>query len=227
VYGPDFKYCDQQVSAWVRTDVTYASQCEEKEIDTRNGLLATPDTPAAFREVKKFVKLPSFKPEPAKELAKERGIPIAPTEKSNGQAALSIANLQTGRTISTTFQVTGTVNVPDLKKWTLEIGESANPTEWKTIGSGTTPLTRESPLGVIEPRDLKDNTVHTVRLTTDDGKGLRISVVINIRRTGVPNNPFGTSTPQGGVSGTPTPTPTGNPNFPVGTVTPQLPVPNQ
>ncbi len=222
-YGPDFKYCDQQVTAWVRTDVTYESQCEEKEIDTRNGLLSTPDTPAAFRELKKFVKLPTFKPEPAKELAKERGIPIAPTEKSNGQAALSISNLQNGRTISTTFQVTGTVNVPDLKKWTLEIGESSNPTEWKAIGSGTTPLTKESPLGVIEPRDLKDNTVHTVRLTTDDGKGLKVSVVINIRRTGVPNNPFGTPTPP---NGTPKPTATGNPNFPVGTVTPQLPVPD-
>ena len=222
-YGPDFKYCDQQVTAWVRTDVTYESQCEEKEIDTRNGLLATPDTPAAFRELKKFVKLPTFKPEPAIELAKEKGIPIAPTEKSNGQVALSITNLQNGRTISTTFQVTGTVNVPDLKKWTLEIGESSKPSEWKTIGSGTTPLTKESPLGVIEPRDLKDNTVHTVRLTTDDGKGLKVSVVINIRRTGVPNNPFGTPTP---FNGTPTPTPTGNPNFPVGTVTPQLPVPD-
>ncbi|MGE3076932.1 MAG: transglycosylase domain-containing protein [Dehalococcoidia bacterium] len=223
VLGPDFKYCDQVVTAWVRTDVTYESQCEEKEIDTRNGLLATADTPAAFRELKKFVKLPTFKPEPAKELAKEFGIPIAPTEKSNGQVALAISNLQNGRTISTTFQVTGIVNVPDLKKWTLEIGESAKPTEWKTIGSGTTPLTKESPLGVIEPRDLKDNTVHTVRLTTDDGKGLKVTVVINIRRTGVPNNPFGTPTP---YNGTPTPTPTGNPNFPVGTVTPQLPVPD-
>lgn len=222
-YGPDFKYCDQVVTAWIRTDVTYESQCEEREIDTRNGLLATPDTPAAFKELKKFVKLPTFKPEPAKELAKQRGIPIAPTEKSNGLAALAIANLENGRTISTAFQVTGIVNVPDLKKWTLEIGESAKPSEWKTIGSGTTPLTKESPLGVIEPRDLKDNSVYTVRLSTDDGKGLKITVVINIRRTGVPNNPFGTPTP---FSGTPTPTPTGNPNFPVGTVTPQLPVPN-
>ncbi|MGB4862147.1 MAG: hypothetical protein WBO97_06785, partial [Tepidiformaceae bacterium] len=129
---------------------------------------------------------------------------------------------------STTFQVTGTVNIPNVKNWTLEIGETANPTEWKTIGSGTSPVTKDGPLGVIEPRDLKDNSVHTVRLSTDDGTGLRTSVVINIRRTGVPNNPFGTRTPMGTPpSGTPTPTATGNPNFPVGTVTPQLPVPNE
>ncbi|MEX1104018.1 MAG: transglycosylase domain-containing protein, partial [Dehalococcoidia bacterium] len=32
--------CDQKVTGWVRTDVKYESECEEKEIDTRNGLLA-------------------------------------------------------------------------------------------------------------------------------------------------------------------------------------------
>lgn len=210
-FGPDFKYCDQKVTAWIRTDVKYDSQCEEKEIDTRNGFLATAETPAQFKEMKKFVKLPDFKPEPAEELAKDRGIPIAPKDKSTGQVALSIANLQNGRTISTTFQVTGTVNVPKLKNWKLEIGESSNPTEWKTIGSGSANVTVEGPLGVIEPKDLKDNAVYTVRLSTDDGKGLKISVVINIRRSGTPNNPFGSVTP------------TPNPNFPAGTVTPQLP----
>ena len=92
-----------------------------------------------------------------------------------------------------------------------KIGESTSPTEWKTIGSGTANVTVEGPLGVIEPKDLKDNSVYTVRLSTDDGKGLKISVVINIRRSGTPNNPFGSVTP------------TPNPNFPAGTVTPQLP----
>ena len=77
---------------------------------------------------------------------------------------------------------------------------------------------------MIEPRDLKDNAVYTVRLSTDDGKGLKYSVVINIKRTNVPNNPFGSVTPT--PSGTVTPTPTGNPNFPEGSVTPQLPRPN-
>ena len=71
------------------------------------------------------------------QLARQRNIPIAPTEKSTGQAALTLSNLQNGRTLSTTFQVVGTVNVPKLKNWKLEIGASANPTEWKTISSGT------------------------------------------------------------------------------------------
>lgn len=215
VLGPDFKYCEQTVTAWVRTDVTYADQCEEKEIDTRNGFLASDQTPAQFRETKKFVKLPTFKPELAQELAKERGIPIAPTEKSTGATALTLSNLQNGRTISTTFQVMGTVNVPKLKNWKLEIGETSNPTEWKTIGSGTANVVNDGPLGVIEPRELKNNTVYTVRLSTDDGKGLKISVIVNIRNN-VPNNPFGSVTPTPGGA-------TPNPNFPSGTVTPQLP----
>ena len=218
VLGPDFKYCDQVVTGWYRTDVTYESQCESREIDTRNGFLASDQTPPQFRETKKFVKLPTFEPGPAIALARARGIPIAPTEKSTGQSALSISNLQTGRTISTTFQVIGSVNVPNLNNWTLEIGETASPTEWKTIGTGTAGV-NEAPLGTIEPKDLKDNTVYTVRLSTDDGRGLKTSVVINIKRSGGP----GTATPS--PSGTPSPGPTGNPNFPTGTITPQLPRP--
>jgi membrane peptidoglycan carboxypeptidase len=220
VLGPDFKYCDQSVTAWVRTDVTYDSQCEEREVDTRNGFLATDQTPAQFRETKKFVKLPGFKSDLAVKLAQARGIPIAPTEKSNGQAALAISNLQNGRTLSTSFQVIGTVNAPSLKSWKLEIGESASPSEWVTLGSGTSNVS-EGPLGVIEPKDLKDNTVYTVRLSTDDARGLKVTVVINIKR-GPGTNQFGTPNPT--VTPNPNfPTATPNPNFPSGTVTPQLP----
>ena len=85
-YGPDFKFCDQKVTAWIRTDVKYDSQCEEKEIDTRNGFLATAETPAQFKEMKKFVKLPDFKPEPAEELAKDRGIPSPRTTRARGRS---------------------------------------------------------------------------------------------------------------------------------------------
>jgi membrane peptidoglycan carboxypeptidase len=195
-----FKYCDQTVTAWVRTDVTYESQCEEKEIDTRNGYLATEDTPAQYRATKKFVKLPEFKKELAEELAKAMDIPIAPTEKSTGQVALAISNLTNGRTITSTTQVVGSVQPPKLKNWKLEIGESAKPEEWKTIGSGTTPV-NNGVLGVIEVRDLKDG-VYTVRLSTDDGKGLSVTVLINVRRGTQTPGP-GTPTVPGGATPTP------------------------
>ncbi len=206
-------FCSQSVSGWQRTDVQYASQCEAREIDTRNGLLASDQTPPPFRETRQFVKLPTFKADLALILARARGIPIAPTERSTGQLAVAITNLQNGRTINSTFPVSGSVNMPNVKSWKLEIGEGANPTEWVTIGSGSSNV-NEGTLGVIEPKNLKDNTVYTVRLSTDGG--LVALVVINIRNTAVPNNPFGSVTP----------TPGGNPNTPGGTVTPQLPRPN-
>jgi len=202
----DPKYCDQTVTAWVRTDVTYASQCEEREIDTRNGFLAGPNTPAQFRQTRKFVKLPGFKADLAETLAKERSIPIAPKEVSTGQVALAISNLQNGRTISTITQVTGSVNPPSLKNWKLEIGEGAAPTEWTTIGSGTAGVA-DGVLGVIDPRNLKDNSVYTVRLSTDDGKGLSTTVFINIRKG--PQTPV-PGTPSGSPTATRTPTPPGN-----------------
>jgi len=210
-------YCSQTVTAWQRTDVKYESQCESREIDTRNGFLASDQTPPPFRETKMFVKLPGFKADLALILARARGIPIAPTERSTGQLAVAITNLQDGRTVATTLTVTGSVNAPGLRNWTLEIGEGANPGEWKIIGAGNSNVS-DGALGVIEPKDLKDNTVYTVRLSTNDGTGLRVSVVINVRKAPVPNNPFGSVTPT--PSGTP-----GASEFPQGTVTPQLPRP--
>jgi membrane peptidoglycan carboxypeptidase len=195
--------CDQKVTAWVRTDVTYESECEEKEIDTRNGFLATDETPAQFRAMKKFVKLPAFKPEPAIELAKEMNIPIAPTEKSNGSVAVGITNLSNGKTVSATTQIIGTVNVSKLKNWKLEIGQSSSPSEWKTIGSGT-----ENVNGVLGTLDIATVTdgVYTVRLSTDDGKGLSTSVLINIRKQPGSQPSI---TPQPGIPGaTPTRTAT-------------------
>ncbi len=62
-------------------------------------------------------------------------------------------------------------------------------------------------LGVIDVRDLKDG-VYTVRLTTDDGKGLSTSVLINVRRgaqTPGPGTPTVPGTPT--LPGGPTPTP--------------------
>ncbi len=189
--------CDQKVTTWLRTDVKYESDCEEKEIDTRNGLLASDQTPAQFREKRKFVKLPSLKPELAPELVKEmkdKNIPIAPTEKSTGQAAVSISNLTNGKTISGTTQVVGSAQTSKLKSWKLEIGPGSNPSEWKQIGGGDNPVSNAI-IGVIITEGLQ-NGVYTVRLTADDAllKTLMTSVTINVKK------------------GPATPTPTGQPS---------------
>ncbi len=199
--------CSQYVTAWVRTDVTYVSECESREIDSRNGLLASDQTPAQFRVTKEFVKLPSFKADLAVGLARARGIPIAPTEKSTGVPAVAITNLSNGKTITNSTDVVGSVQPPQLKTWTLEMGEGANPAEWTTIGSGTTTV-NNGVLGRIPIEKTKDG-VYTVRLTTGDG--LSTSVTINVKRGPEPSRTpgrGGTSTP-GTPSGTATSTPEG------------------
>ncbi|MEO9254404.1 MAG: hypothetical protein ABI305_02610, partial [Tepidiformaceae bacterium] len=202
--------CSQTVTAWVRTDVTYASECESVEIDSRNGLLASDQTPSAFRVTRQFVKLPSFHPELAITLAHARGIPIAPTEKSNGAAAIEITSLSNGKTLNSSTDIVGSVQPPGLKTWKLELGPGQNPSQWITIGSGTNPVNN----GVLGHFDIATSPdgVYTVRLTTDTG--LSTSVSINVKRGGS-GGPFGNGTPTPG-SQTPQPSRT---TTPVGTRT--------
>ena len=203
--------CDQMVTAWVRTDVKYDSECEEKEVDSRNGFLASDQTPAQFKVMKKFVKLPGFKADIAIELAKERGIPIAPTEKSTGSLAVELKNISNGKTIGADTQVVGSVQVPNSKGWKLEIGAGASPAEWKTIGEGTTNI--DGVLGTISIVGLADG-VYTVRLTALDPLGLSTQVTINVRKGapgpgGTPGRTPGTPTRTPLPGATPTPTPGG------------------
>ncbi|MEP7216426.1 MAG: transglycosylase domain-containing protein [Anaerolineaceae bacterium] len=188
--------CDQKVTAWVRTDVKYESECETREIDSRNGFLASDQTPAQFSVTRKFVKLPGFKADLAIELAKERNIPIAPTEKSNGSLAVELKNISNGKTIGTDTVVVGSVQVPNGKGWKLEIGAGANPAAWTTIGEGKANV--DGVLGTISIVGLADG-VYTVRLTALDALGLSTQVTINVKK-GAPG-PGGTPS---GTPGTPT-----------------------
>ncbi|MEO6397791.1 MAG: transglycosylase domain-containing protein [Tepidiformaceae bacterium] len=195
--------CEQFVTAWVRTDVKYESECENREIDSRNGFLASDQTPGQFRVTRKFVKLPGFKADLAIALARERGIPIAPTERSTGALAVELKNLSNGKTINVDTPVVGSVEVPNSKGWKLELGAGASPTEWKSIGEGSSNI--DGVLGTISIAALADG-VYTVRLTALDSLGLSTQVTINVKK-GVPL-PGGTGTPGAqGTPGTPTRSP--------------------
>lgn len=207
--------CSQTVTAWVRTDVTYKSECESVEIDSRNGLLASEQTPSAFRVTRQFVKLPSFHPELAVALAHARGIPIAPTERSTGSAAIEITSLSNGKTLSSSTDIVGSVGPSKLKTWTLEIGPGQSPSKWITLGSGTNPVSN----GVLGHFDIvtAPDGVYTVRLITDSG--LSTSVSINVKRAGN-GSPTTTTTPPSGLTPQPgrTVTPVGTRT--IGTQTP-------
>jgi len=196
--------CDQVITGWVRTDVTYESECHTAEIDTRNGLLASDATPAQYRATRKFVKLPEFRPDLAIALARARGIPVAPTERSTGQSAVSISSPTNGKTVSGKTQVVGSVDITGLQRWSVEIGEGANPSSWTAIGSGDGPA--DGVLGEFDANSLEPG-VYTIRLTAVSSVvgELSTSVTINVAK-----GSGGTPTPTAGP-GTPTPTPSPDP----------------
>jgi hypothetical protein len=88
--------------------------------------------------------------------------------------------------------------------WKLEIGEGANPAEWKEIGSGSGNI--DGVLGTITTADMKDG-VYTVRLSTQDALGLSTSVTINYKKGAIDpsKTPGAGGTPGGTPSGTPSP----------------------
>lgn len=215
--------CDQVVQAWYRTDVEYESECEEVEIDTRNGLLAGPETPAQFVEKREFVKLPELEPKLAIELAKDPPewafIPIAPETTSTGQEALAIASPQSGDIIRSDAVISGSVNVDRLTGWKLEIGHGAAPAddEWQVLAEGTEPIA--GALALLEVEGYEAG-VYTIRLSADGAaiRGLVVRVLVNLRPGEPEPSPTvsPTPTPRGGnvppppPTWTPTPTPPGN-----------------
>jgi membrane peptidoglycan carboxypeptidase len=168
--------CSQVVQGWYRTDVTYASQCYSVIVDSRNGLLAGPNTPQAFRVAAQFVKLPEFDPADAIKLAQQRGIPVAPTEVSSGAPTAEITNLVTGQTLTQSIDVQGVVQAPQDGSWRLEIGRGVQPSQWITAGSGNGNWS-----GVLGHIDVTGAPagIYTVRLTTVGG--YTVSVAINIQ----------------------------------------------
>jgi len=213
--------CDQTVTTWVRNDVSYASECEEHEIDTRNGLLAGPDTPAQYRETRKFVILPGLRPELARELAEKFAeaypgisIPIAPEEVSTGAPALDILSPTNGAVVGADADVIGSVTPGNLVEWKLELGRGGSPVEWTELGAGKDSVVN-AVLGRILLEGLEDG-IYTLRLSARDRLlgNLSTAVGINIRPgdDGGPGDDDespgpggGTRTPRPGA----TPTPSG------------------
>jgi membrane peptidoglycan carboxypeptidase len=209
--------CDQKVTSWVRTDVKYESECEEAEIDTRNGLLAGPDTPAQYRKKEKFVKPPPYHPETIKEHARRFRIPLKPTEVSKGEVPLQVVSPTNGATLTSSRPVVASIDVPGLKGWKVELGEGANPEEWRELGAGTAAV-RDGIVAVIDLAQL-ENGVYTLRLQAESETSVfpyEARVTFNVRKQSSPFD-FLTPSPTPGGPGSlpggqfpvqPTPTPT-------------------
>ncbi len=182
--------CDQMVEAWVRKDVEYEDPCEPGIIDTRNGLLASSQTPHRFREVQRFVKLPGWEDELAVKLVAEPPedldvfIPLMPEENSTGLQAVDISFPFGGGTVGAGTEVAGSVQAGRLTEWLLEIAPGANPGEddWIVLASGEENMANEL-LGRIAAEDEDfPPRVYTLRLTARQGllAPLRDTILVNL-----------------------------------------------
>jgi hypothetical protein len=158
--------------------------------------------------MRKFVKLPSLKPELSAELVKafegKKNIPIAPTEKSTGKVAVEITNLTNGKTLNTNLVVVGGVQLPTVKVWRLEIGKGSNPADWLQIGTGNTNVSNAA-LGEIKVSEFEGG-VYTVRLVAEGGTSGPLSTQVTINISPPPGS--GTPTPTNGATPTPVQTQT-------------------
>ncbi len=209
--------CTKTVTAWVRTDVRYDSPCRTVEIDSRNGLLATSETPQQFRIAREFPTLPSYKPDLALKLARELNL-LPPTEGSSGQAAVSIKNPANGATISSDQTIIGSISGSG--PWRLEVGVGAAPSSWTEIGSGSNSVT-DGALGTFSVKDRPDG-VYTIRLTAGTAPNQFVNTSsFNVKAASTPppsltpqtqvpgTTPPGSQTP---VTATATPTPPAGPS---------------
>lgn len=207
--------CNQTITTWQRTDISYEPECKSIEIDTRNGLLAGPNTSAQYRTTRRYVPLPDLGTDLARELARRMGIPIAPTETSRGAPAVSIASPVNGATITEDTNVVGSVGSNDAREWELTFGRGGSPGSWTTLGSGSGGVSN-STLGTIVMSNVTETGVYTLQLTVRDAilGEISTSVQINVVVGGPPEPEPGDEEPdepggdQPGGSDTPTPPPT-------------------
>ena len=143
------------------------------KLDTRTGLLATPQTPATFvHEELRLV----FPPDEIKDWksvnawADKNNVRqlLAPSDESTGAAALvSIASPLPSSTLQGRVIVLGHADSPKFLGYSLEWGRGAAPSSWIRIYQSTTPVVSGT-LGIWDTRSLP-NGLYTLRVLLDDG----------------------------------------------------------
>ena len=145
---------------------------QEVGIDTRTGLLATPQTPAAFvsREVR--LVLPKEEIENWNGLAEwatRNGITqlLAPTEDSSESGTLLRVNSPSAtQTLAGTIGVLGRANSPGFLSYTVEWGRGSDPSSWIRIQQST----RRISSGLLANWDTTQvpNGAYTIRVLLED-----------------------------------------------------------
>ncbi len=148
-------------------------------IDTRTGLLARDNTPAAFVADEVRLVFPEEEIEDwgdgLQSWAASNGIisRLAPTEEqSDGPLPVQITNPQPNTEISGSYPIRGVARSDDFIRYVVEWGRGPSPTSWVQLTSSTRQLTA-GPLAVWDTQ-LVQNGEYTIRVLLEDAKlGIR------------------------------------------------------
>jgi hypothetical protein len=151
-------------------------------IDTRNNLLAAPNTPAQFVEEKVMLVPPGASPDRLKELA-DQGYPVAPTETSTaGNVGSDLSALITspspGANVGASVQIAGRATSDRFDSYRLEYGVGAAPRAWARISQSTSPV-ENGTLGMWDTTRLEPG-IYTIRLMVEDERRGEITTTVSV-----------------------------------------------
>jgi membrane peptidoglycan carboxypeptidase len=185
------------------------------KVDSRNGLLATSQTPSKYVEERVFLVLPQdlqgVSRQQAEEWAQALGVALAPTQESplgpdttQQQPGVSIDWPPADATVRGVIAIKGSTNTPGFRSYSLEYGAGTRPQQWTVIARSNEPVI-DGTLGQFDTTELKPGT-YTIRLVVQDQTRGYLTDTVTV---GVGS--LATPTPGGQEprpTATPTPTPT-------------------
>jgi membrane peptidoglycan carboxypeptidase len=155
----------------------------QAKIDIRDGLLATELTPPQFIQERFGLTIPEgvqgFARTQAQEWQKYLSAQTAPTERSSGQAPVSITSPRNNARIPDIVQITGKADAEDFVAYRIEFGLGSPPFEWTLLVRSETPQPGGG-LAIWNTRDLEPGT-YTVRLVMETSTRGELSTFISVR----------------------------------------------
>jgi hypothetical protein len=154
-------------------------------IDTRTGLLATANTPAAFVSNEPRLVLPREEVAAWPGLAQwaaANGALLAPTAESSAAAAgaLMVSTPQANQRVTGSVVVVGRAASPDFERYVVEWGRGSDPASWTTINSSDSQVLAGT-LATWETRSLPDGEyVLRVRLVDQRLGELRYALPLTV-----------------------------------------------
>ena len=162
---------------------------EGRSIDTRNNLLAGPNTPAEFTASRSVLAPPASESGRLKEFA-DAGYPLAPSEVSSAgnlpapsggstsDLSAAILTPSAGANLTGAAQIVGRASSADFKSYRVEYGQGISPRTYRRIFDSTRPV-ENGTLSLWDVSGLEPG-IYTIRLTVTDEKRGDITSTVTV-----------------------------------------------